>query len=394
MKRRSDFWQRAAVGLAIVLSSVVAHAQEAPRLLTLHATVGEVVDAEENERFHLFDRDLGLLAARCYKTGSRSGELQLIGKKDGRPWIVIRSVTEIDIGALRSRIERGLGVSGTEGSRFERPVLSIKLPDPGEEPLELKLRDGSKILGKVRDCTPEAVHFVSLSGLEITVPVDQIKDVQRSRGRVVGGRFQMFDSNHNRLFFGPTARTLRQGEWNFSDFYIIFPSLAVGLADAFMLGGGVSLIPVVDIDNQLLFISPKIRLVHRPGFDLAVGALYAGVPDEGDFGSVYGVASFGDPFGSITVGVARPFALDDGDTDLMAFLLGGERQVSNRVKLITENWLFTDGDDSVLLISGGVRIIGERLGGGFALVTSPELLDEDDGFPFIPWLDFSVSFGR
>jgi len=77
------------------------------------------------------------------------------------------------------------------------------------------------------------------------------------------------------------------------------------------------------------------------------------------------VATTGDHLGGVTLGVAVPFLVkksdvfeDDDDLNVTALLFGAETQVSNRVKLITENWLFTDGKNSVLLLSGGIRFIG------------------------------------
>ena len=69
----------------------------------------------------------------------------------------------------------------------------------------------------------------------------------------------------------------------------------------------------------------------------------------------------------------------------------GEVQISNGVKLLTENWLLTS-DEDLLLFSGGVRFFGEKLAVDLALVGSSDSFDQ--GFPFVPWVDFSVFFGK
>ncbi|MFQ5822741.1 MAG: hypothetical protein ACE5JB_01655, partial [bacterium] len=183
----------------------------------------------------------------------------------------------------------------------------------------------------------------------------------------------------------------RAGEGNFADFYVVFPTLAVGVTDFFMIGGGVSLFP--GAESQLVYFSPKIRLIHRENFDLAAGMLYMGIPDEGDLGAAYTSFSIGNPLGGFTFGVAVPFASEDSDLDSPAFLFGAETQVSNSAKFITENWWFTGVDGGLLLVSGGIRFFGERLSADIGLITSPEAFD-DGGFPFLPWVDFAVSFGK
>lgn len=127
---------------------------------------------------------------------------------------------------------------------------------------------------------------------------------------------------------------------------------------------------------------------------MAAGLFYMDVPGEGGIGSLYSSLSLGDPAGGITLGVAFPFTSTDNDLNSPAFLFGAETQVSNSAKLITENWWVTGVDGGLLLLSGGIRFFGERLAADIALVTSPEFLDADGGFPFLPWVDFAVSFGK
>jgi hypothetical protein len=74
-------------------------------------------------------------------------------------------------------------------------------------------------------------------------------------------------------------------------------------------------------------------------------------------------------------------------------LVGGEVQVSNSFKLITENW-FPIGSD-VSLLSFGFRFFGDNLAadlGFFYQMENGSGISE--GFPFIPWLGFAYNFGR
>jgi hypothetical protein len=161
-----------------------------------------------------------------------------------------------------------------------------------------------------------------------------------------------------------------------------------------MLGGGTSIVPGA---SQLFYIAPKLRLLHLENLDWSIGLLYTGIPEEGNSTVAYTALSTGSPLGGITLGAAVPIFTDDNDLDVFAFLFGAETQVSNRLKLISENWWFVGGegeDQSFLLLSGGFRFMGERLAVDLAFATSPEFFGQGVDFPFIPYVAFSVNFGR
>ncbi len=110
---------------------------------------------------------------------------------------------------------------------------------------------------------------------------------------------------------------------------------------------------------------------------------------------MYSAFSVGDPLGALTFGAALPFSGDADLEDFVALLFGGEKQLSNNVKLLTENWLLLgDDNENLLLFSAGIRFIGDRLTVGLGFFTFEEFIDEGEGFPVIPWLDFSLSFGK
>jgi len=73
--------------------------------------------------------------------------------------------------------------------------------------------------------------------------------------------------------------------------------------------------------------------------------------------------------------------------DAPPIVLGGEVQVSESVKLLSENWIPAGADEAIL--SFGIRFFGEHLAGDFGLITSTEA---SGGFPFIPWLGFVYNF--
>jgi hypothetical protein len=365
------------------------------QLVILSSEVGPGVNETENERYHLFSRDVGLISAHVYTSASKEFfRLHVTGEKDGRPWFLIRELNGIQKNSLVKRI---LQATKSPLSSFGQPVIKIELPGQigSDDPLNVMLIDGTEIIGRIRSCSADTVRFVTLSGINIDIPENQISEARWPEGQMTDTGFLRYDPTHHRLFFGPTGRTLRQGQINFSDFYIFFPSGATGITDMVMLGGGMSLIP--GASTQLFYVAPKVRFFHNDRIDWSVGMLYMTVPGELSGGVGYTALSVGSPLSGITLGAAVPLFVDENEgLENLALLLGLETQVSDRLKLLSENWLFTAGttEESFLLLSGGFRFIGERLTVDLAFFTSPDFFDEGIPFPFIPYVAFSMNFGK
>jgi hypothetical protein len=234
----------------------------------------------------------------------------------------------------------------------------------------------------------EAVNDEEKKDGEVTV---QLKDGSTATGTLV--REEEAEPpvrDDTRLFLAPTGRPLRRGSGYFSDHWIFFPGLAYGVTGNVTVAGGVSIIPGVDLDEQAMYFTPKIgaRLSDRAA--VSVGGLLARVGDEDDTLKIgYVVTTLGSPDHSVTAGLGFGRA-GEGDTAPM-LMIGGSTRLSKRLSLMTENWIFPDGDFE--LISGGLRFRGGRLTVDLAVLTSPEAFEDLDGLPLVPWLSFSYHFG-
>ncbi len=278
--------------------------------------------------------------------------------------------------------------------------------------LRIELTDGSSFVGTVvREDEAELV-LRTLGGAEVTIPKAQVRRRVPFEGRAEGGRALSYDPNRTRLLFSPTARPLGSGQGYLSVYELVVPFVAVGLTDRISLAGGTILAP--GVFGRVLYVAPKVTLVSRPRLAVAVGGVGVGAffdDERATAGIGYGLVTYGGPERALTVGAG--FAIAEGEAASGAILtLGGEVQVSNSIKLLTENYLIplettTDvcaGDGGVgctsssetnyePIVSAGVRFFGERLAADFALWTSPELIGEES-FPFVPWVGFSYNFGR
>lgn len=258
------------------------------------------------------------------------------------------------------------------------------------QPVRVILKDGSRLVGTIFEDTEDAIQFRTASGVEMTIPRDQLEKIEVLDETFVRGRFLRTDPNRTRLFFAPTARSLGNGRGYFALYEVFIPYVSVGVGNVATLGGGISLIP--GAEEQLLYGAAKFTFVERGNAALAAGGFIATLTAGGGYGgSVFGVGTFGRPDAALSLGLG--FAYGEGEfEESPAVIIGGEYQVSDNVKLLSENYVIPAVKDAVI-VSGGIRFIGERLAADLALFTVPALLDETEGFPFLPWISFAYNFG-
>jgi hypothetical protein len=221
------------------------------------------------------------------------------------------------------------------------------------------------------------------------------------------------DSNDTRLLFSPTGRPLKKGEGYFSDHYVVFPGVAYGLTDNLSIGAGVTVIPGLGLGEQLFYVAPRFGKQFSENVAVSTGILYAGggdLNDETGLGVGFGMATFGKPDKSLTIGggvvrtteyesVARnvngrvTYDTRRRASNTPVVMVGGAARVADRLALVSENWLVLDEgfDLSKQPIALGVRFLGDRLSADVGVVLVGELLDE--GFP-LPWLSVTYHFGR
>lgn len=245
--------------------------------------------------------------------------------------------------------------------------------------------DGSSIVGRVIASDDSSIQ-VRTSGGVLTIPFTSIRNVQTASQRAAEGWFP--NPNSTRLFFAPTGQMLKKGEGYFSDYELFFPGVAYGLTDNFSIGGGVSVFPA-GVDDQIYYVTPKIGMSIGEKVHIGAGVLAGGViGGDGDFAGIfYGVATYGTGDASITGGLGYGFAGDDVSSEPVA-MIGGEKRISKRVALVTENYFVTSaiGDP---VVSGGVRLMSEKLTVDFGLF---KLIGNNDDVPLFPWIDFVFKF--
>lgn len=265
---------------------------------------------------------------------------------------------------------------------------------PRDSTVSVRLKDGSLILGRLIEQTPDSVRLTTSAG-RVTLARSAVAEIKAiDPADIHTGTYWAADPHDTRLFFGPTGRTLGGGTGYFSDLYLFLINGAWGVTDRITLGAGTSLFPGTDFfRNNVYYLAPKFALVRGESFNLAAGALigFAGRAN-GSAGVYYVAATSGRADASVTYGLGYSYfnSRVSGDATLM---LGGTLRVARRVALMTENYIFTGGGGAggYWVPIYGVRFIGEHLSAdlGFLNFTGR---GSQPIFPGIPWLGFAVKF--
>ena len=357
----------------------------------ISSDLGTVIDAQENLTFQIFPDVTGFSAARFYKRDISEYYLHILRNSETGGQVLILRLNLGAFTAMKNKILKKIEQFKTTGKADQLLVCPIEEAKWQEVTNQKKIQlvDGNEIYGVITKVKNDTLFVHTNSGLKIPIPDETVQSVRDVRTRAAsGGKFYRIDPNTSRLFFAPTGRGLKKGSGYFADYYIFFPTVAYGFSDNIALSGGVSILP--GASSQLFYLAPKITFPISAEFGMSTGLLYLTVPGEKALGLGYVVSTYGDQFKGITLGIGIP-VMSDGDKSPIV-LLGGELQVSNRIKLITENWVFTGG--GFTLVSGGLRFFGDRLAVDLALMTTKEMLEDAEGFPFIPYVGFSVMFGK
>jgi len=272
-------------------------------------------------------------------------------------------------------------------------AMPAPAPAATDSTVEVRLRDGSVLYGRIVERSETRLVLVTASGVRLDLDMVQVASIRAVTARGGDGRYWTPDPNATRLFFTATARPLAKGEGYVSSYFLFFPMVAYGVTDRITLAGGTPIVP--GLLGELWYFAPKVTLLNREKLSVAVGALGFWFPEAADGASVgiaYAASTFGSPDRALTVGAGWGYFSDEGTTEFSSrpvFMLGGERRTSASVKLISENWLAFDGGNMDGIVSGGVRFIGSRLSADLGMGTAI-----GGGGCCVPLVNFVYSFGN
>ena len=256
----------------------------------------------------------------------------------------------------------------------------------------LRLSDGSVVVGRVTEVRGDSAVVRTQVG-QLTIARSAVRSVRvRPADSMRGGEYWPEDPNETRHFFAPNARMLERGTGYFCDIWLFLLCLTGGLTDRITFGGGMSVVPGIDIADNVFYLTPKIGLIAREKFQVAVGA-FAGwsgavTDDANSFGILYGVSTFGSADQNFSLGLG--YAYFNDEIANRPLVLGGVKlRLSRGTAFISENYILPEAEGGIL--SFGLRFFGERISGDVGLVRFVGKDDSDQGIG-VPFLGLAVKF--
>lgn len=250
---------------------------------------------------------------------------------------------------------------------------------------EILLKDGTLLRGIIIEERADLVVFETPSLGRLEIAREQIERLA-PHGKTAG---VLTDPDQNSIMFCPTPATLPKGDAYFRDFELFFLNFGFGVTDNFDLSFG-TLFPL-SADVLMVSVGGKFRLLDRDKSPIGL-ALTGGftVLEETSFGMAGAVIGIGDVHRSLNLAVNGTFE-EDGKNGL-AFLVGGDVQVSRRTKFFAEFLnsdaiLITDDDDLKGFINIGFRIFGSNH--SFSLSGFRPLVEDSGSFIAFPMLMYS-----
>ena len=248
---------------------------------------------------------------------------------------------------------------------------------------KLVMLDGNEFIAYIKKEANDSLFIKTISGIEIAFADTIVDYIYELEGGENNGKYYKYDPNTARMFAMTTGRPLKAGQSYLSFNEIIVPTFSIGITD-YLSVGGATIIPSRFYENMMFFV--KGTPYNSDKFAVSCGYIFGGNLIE-DFdllnGFVFSSATYGNNDNSITLGSGYGIR-NDLSQDGVGYIIGGEVRIAKSIKLVSENWLLTDGT----LFIYGIRIFGEKWAGDIAFA----------GIPFyaipmaLPWLSLTFNW--
>lgn len=285
-------------------------------------------------------------------------------------------------------MEKGLIIICTLGTLIMPVNLLAQIaiddihPDSSQT-VEITLTNNSELYGYILSVQEQDIELQTPAGIRF-VGISQIRSVQEVDNTNIAYSW-IPDANQTRLFFTPSAKPMQKGTGYYQNIYVFFSTASYAVSNNVSISGGISLLPGLSINQQLYFISGRTGAAVGDHHYISGGIGTAAVPGTGEQLFVgFGNYTYDLLRGSLTTGITGISIMEDIGN--YAILLGGDYRVSEKMAIVSENYIFPD-DEAIL--SGGLRFIGESMTIDLAFFRPG--LAKNIGFG-VPYVDFVFNF--
>lgn len=283
-------------------------------------------------------------------------------------------------------------------------------PEAGATPTKevfIRLKDGSTVRGKLLSSQNKQVRLLTENLGELVLDMDRIAEINEARGFTRNGQYWFNNPFYTNYFISPSAMTLRKGEGSFQNSYIFINGVNFGVTNALTLGAGAILLP--GVGSQTIFLTPKVCLNREGAVKFGLGTIavfsfvrmyrYTGGTSSSEYtetqfgGVAYGSVTFGNEEKNASISAGWAYGENTTVSRTPVFGVSYLARVGRKVAFVTDNFLVPSGDGDFVggLLSGGVRLFGERIGGDLGLFVP---VASGVNFIAIPYASLRVKFGK
>ncbi len=259
---------------------------------------------------------------------------------------------------------------------------------------KIETRDGNEFIGEIVSEDSLKIQLNTKNFGLITVQKTDVKSIELiDKKQIRDNEVWFANPQSTRYFWSPNGYGLKEGEGYYQNIWVLWNQFAYGITDNFSLGGGIIPLFLFGGAPTPIFITPKFSIpVEADKFNLGAGALIGTILGEPEttFGIVYGISTFGTPDNNVSIGMGYGFT-GDGWASSPMFNFNGMFRLSDRWYFLTENYYINTGGEGFGILTMGARWMIKKAALDFGLVMP---LGVDSGFVGIPWLGFTVPFGK
>jgi hypothetical protein len=263
---------------------------------------------------------------------------------------------------------------------------------------EIELNDGSSLTGTILSKDSTKIVFQTSSITNVEIPVRQMKSMKEVQPQNPGQRiYRLANPFPTKYFFTQSAINLHKEEGYYQNTYLFLNTLNFGLTDYFSIGAGIEVLSTfgsltTNKFSPTWYIAPKLGFKVSDKLYLGGGVTFANIGgffDNTTIGLGYGLATFGSIEHNFTVGMGSVFSFDDHENNL-TFTLSGMTRVSERIALVTENYILPADNGVNTIFSYGMRFIASKISVDLGFINNKDIIKGI--FIGIPYVDFNVKF--
>lgn len=279
------------------------------------------------------------------------------------------------------------------------PIMSWA-QDPGSQSEKRQMvlvqtKDGNEYLGTITS-EDEVKIIISTQNLgDISIfRSDIVRISGMDTGKMVNGEFWFSNPQATRYYWLPNGYGLKKGESYYQNVWIFFNQVSTGITDNFSIGAGMVPLFLFAGSQTPVWITPKVSIpVVKDKFNLGAGALAGTVigADEGGFGMLYGLSTFGSRDKNLTIGLGWAFA-GGSIANAPTVSVAGMIRTGPRGYFLTENYFISAGGETIGFMSAGGRRIIKRISLDYGLFLP--IASGLDTIIAVPWLGITLPFGK